>query len=237
MGVESGKSLPVKDKVWYLKRINIFSNLKPDEMALIEKNSRMKIFKKGSTIYFGESDHDKIFFLKKGKVKLLKIDSSGKEMVYAILKENEIFGSLSQLKKNIDNEFAEAMSDTLVCYVKKDMFFNFIKNKPTLVLQLNRLLSRKVIELELLVEELTFRSVMERIISLFIKLNEKFGADYRGNVLINISLTHSDIASMIGATRESTTLALKKLREKELISSEKKKIIIKNIKKLKELSD
>ncbi len=129
------------------------------------------------------------------------------------------------------------MSDTLVCYVKKDMFFNFIKNKPTLVLQLNRLLSRKVIELELLVEELTFRSVMERIISLFIKLNEKFGADYRGNVLINISLTHSDIASMIGATRESTTLALKKLREKELISSEKKKIIIKNIKKLKELSD
>lgn len=237
MEIEQSSGLPVKEKVWYLKKINIFSNLEPSEMDYIVKNSKMKNFKKGSTIYFGESDHDKIFFLKKGKVKLLKIDTSGKEMVYAILKENEIFGSLSQLKKNIDNEFAEALSDTLVCYVKKNLFFNFIKNKPSLVLHLNRLLSRKVFDLELLVEELTFRSVMDRIISLFIKLNEKFGANYHGNILINLSLTHNDIASMVGATRESTTIALNILKGKKLINSERKKIIIINLEELKKISE
>ena len=227
----------VKDKVWYLKKVNIFSGLTMDEMMFLDRNSKMKTFHKGETIYFGERDHDKIFFLKKGKVKLLKIDMTGKEMVYAILKENEVFGSLSQLKENINSEYAESLSETLVCYISKDQFFKFIESKPSIMIKLNRLLGTKVLELEMLIEELTFKPVFGRIVSLLLKLNQKFGVDYKESILINLSLTHNDIASMIGATRESTTLALNKLKEQKLINSERKKIIIENFEKLKELSE
>jgi len=227
----------VKDKVWYLKKVNIFSGLSMDEMMFLDRNSKMKSFGKGESIYIGERDHDKIFFLKKGKVKLLKLDMTGKEMVYAILKENEIFGSLSQLKENIDNEYAEALSETLVCYIRKDQFFKYIESNPSIMIKLNKLLSRKVIELQMLIEELTFKSVSGRIISLLIKLNQKFGVNYKDNILINLSLTHNDIASMIGATRESTTLALNRLKDDKVIYSEKKKIIIGDLEKLRELSE
>ncbi len=237
METNKSKSILSKDKTWYLKNINVFQNLSSDDMEYVEKKSIMKDFKKGSTIYFGERDHDKIFFLKKGKVKLFKIDMTGKEMVYAILKENEIFGSLSQLSENINTEFAEALSDTMVCHIKKELFFSFISNKPSIMIKLNKLLSMKVFELEMLIEELTFKSVLGRVISLFLKLNKKFGVNYKDNILINISLTHNDIASMIGATRESTTLALNKLKDQNLIYSEKKKIIIEDFDKLKELSE
>ncbi len=234
--VDREVNLPtVKEKIWYLKKINIFSGLSMEEMMFLDRNSRMQSFSKGNTIYIGDRDHDKIFFLKKGKVKLLKIDLTGKEMVHAILKENEIFGSLSQLRENINSEYAEALSETLVCYIKKDRFFKFIESKPSIMVKLNKLLSSKVVELELLIEELTFKSVYGRIISLLMKLNQKFGINYKENILINISLTHNDIASMIGATRESTTLALNKLKDQNLIYSEKKKIIIENIDKLSEL--
>ena len=197
----------------------------------------MKNFVKGESIYIGERDYDKIFFLKKGKVKLLKLDMTGREMVYAILKENEIFGSLSQLKENIDNEYAEALSETLVCYIGKEQFFKFIESNPSIMIKLNKLLSRKVVELQLMIEELTFKSVSGRIISLLIKLNQKFGVNYKDNILINLSLTHNDIASMIGATRESTTLALKGLKDANVIFSEKKKIVIEDLEKLRELSE
>ena len=227
----------VKDKVWYLKKVNIFSGLSRDDMMFLERNSKMKNFGKGESIYLGERDHDKIFFLKKGKVKLLKLDMTGKEMVYAILKENEIFGSLSQLKENIDNEYAEALSETLVCYIGKDQFFKFVETNPSIMIKLNKILGMKVIELQMLIEELTFKSVSGRIISLLIKLNQKFGVNYKDNILINLSLTHNDIASMIGATRESTTLALNRLKDDKVIFSEKKKIIIGDLEKLKELSE
>ncbi|MCP5050604.1 MAG: Crp/Fnr family transcriptional regulator [bacterium] len=224
------------DKLWYLKRINLLEGLSADGMKYIKENTRMKNYKKGEVIYFSHSQVNHIFFLKKGKVKLYKTDLSGREMVFAILKHNESFGSLTQFNNNTQNEFAEAMEDSLVCIMNKNFFFSFIKDKPTIILRLNKLLSLKIYELEVLLEELTFKTVLERTVSLFVKLNDKFGIQYNQQNLINISLTHNDIASMIGSTRESTTVALNTLKDQGLIDSLKKKIIIKDLAKLENFS-
>jgi CRP/FNR family transcriptional regulator len=175
--------------------------------------------------------------LKKGKVKLYKTDASGKEMVFAILKDKECFGSLTPIEGTTINEFAEAMEDVLTCLIDKKFFFSFIEDKPNLVLRLNKLLSLKIYELEVMLEELTFKTVTERAVSLFLKLNEKFGVSYQGSDMINIPLTHNDIASMIGSTRESTTLALNKLKSRGLIGSMKKRIIINDLQKLASFSE
>jgi len=224
-------------KIWYLSRINLLEGLSPDEMKYIDSHSRMREFKKGATIYFPHEDALRIFFLKKGKVKLFKTDLAGKEMVFAILKERECFGSLSFIEGATTNEFAQAMEDTVTCVMDKKVFFSFIENKPAIVLRLSKLLSLKVYELEMMVEELTFKTVLERTVSLFLKLNDKFGTQYAGNKMIDINLTHSDIASMIGSTRESTTLAMNKLKSSGLIDSRKKKIILKDLPRLQQFSE
>lgn len=220
------------NKIWYLKRINLLEGMSDEDMKYIDSKSRMKTFKKGETIYFSHQDVRQIFFLKKGKVKLYKTDLSGKEMVFAILKDQECFGSLSPFEGASPNEFAEAMEDTMTCVIDKKMFFKFVEDKPTIVLRLNKLLSLKIYELEMLLEELTFKTVLERTVSLFLKLNDKFGIQFNGHKMINISLTHNDIASMIGSTRESTTVALQTLKNRGLIESRKKKIIIKDLNSL-----
>lgn len=220
------------NKLWYLKSINLLAGLSEEEIKYIDSRSKMKTYKKGEIIYFSDSDMQQIFFLKKGKVKLYKTDLSGKEIVFAILKDKECFGSLSPLERSGTNEFAEAMEDCLTCVIDKNIFFSFIKDKPTIVLRLNKLLSLKIFELEMLLEELTFKTVLERAVSLFIKLDEKFGIPFNGGKIINLSLTHNDIASMIGSTRESTTVALNTLKSRGLIDSRKKKIIIKELEKL-----
>lgn len=223
-------------KIWYLKRINLLAGLSEDDLKYIDSRSRMKEFKKGQIIYFSHSDVQHIYFLKKGKVKLYKTDMSGKEIVFAVLKDKECFGSLSPIEGAGPNEFAEAMEDSLTCVIDKKLFFSFIEDKPTIVLRLNKMLSLKVYELEMLLEELTFKTVLERTVSLFVKLNEKFGIPFNGSNMINISLTHNDIASMIGSTRESTTVALNTLKSRGLIDSMKKKIIIKNLEQLEHFS-
>ncbi|MCP5101835.1 MAG: Crp/Fnr family transcriptional regulator [bacterium] len=220
------------DKIWYLKRINIFSELSEEDMRYVDRHSLMQTFKKGSLIYFSDSDTRRIFFLKKGKVKLYKTDPSGRDLVYAVLKEREVFGSISPIDQESPNEFAQAMEDSMTCVIEKDLFFSFIKDRPTVMLRLNKLLGLKIYELEMLLEELTFKPVQGRIIALFMKLYEKFGADWDVLKMINIPLTHSDIASMIGATRESTTVALNKLKNNGLIESRKKRFYIKDIDRL-----
>lgn len=224
-------------KLWYLKKINLLSGLSEPDIKYIDGKSQMKTFKKGETIYFSHTDVQHIYFLKKGKVKLYKTDMSGKEMVFAILKDKECFGSLSPMQKSGPNEFAEALEETVTCLIDRDVFFSFIQDKPSIVLRLNKLLSMKIYELEMLVEELTFKTVMERTVSLFVKLNKKFGVPFNGANMINIPLTHYDIASMIGSTRESTTVALNKLKNQGLIDSRRKRIIIKDLKSLSDFSE
>lgn len=220
------------DKIWYLKRVNIFSELSEENIRYIDRHSRMKTFKKGSLIYFSDSDTLHIFFLKKGKVKLYKTDNSGRDFVYAILTDREVFGSISPIDLESPNEFAQALEDTLTCVIEKNFFFSFIKDKPTVMLRLNKMLGLKIYELEMLLEELTFKPVQGRIVSLFLKLYEKFGADWDRLKMINIPLTHHDIASMVGATRESTTVALNRLKSHGLIESRKKRFFIKDMEKL-----
>lgn len=220
------------NKLWYLKKINLLDGMEEKDLKFIDSKSRMKQFKKGETIYFSHSNVQQIFFLKKGKVKLYKNDASGKEIVFAILKDRECFGSLSPLEGSATNEFAEAMEDTLVCSIDKKTFYSFIEDKPAIVMRINKLLSLKIYELEMMLEELTFKTVLERAVSLFVKLNAKFGIQFNGYKMININLTHNDIAAMIGSTRESTTVALNTLKHQGLIDSRKKKIIIKDLSKL-----
>ncbi len=141
------------------------------------------------------------------------------------------------LEGNTLNEYAVAIEDTLLCSIPKNVFFSFIKDKPTVMVRLNKLMSLKVYELEMLVEELTFKTVMERTVSLFLKLNDKFGLLVKGQKLIDINLTHNDIASMIGSTRESTTVALNKLKRSGLIDTKKKKIILKDLNRLENFSE
>lgn len=230
-------SKSAKDKIWYLKEINLLSRLSDEEIKYIDSRSRMRTYKKGSTIYFSSSDVQQIFFLKQGKVKLFKTDPSGKELVYAVLKDKESFGSLSPINGAASNEIAQAMEDTMCCVIDKKVFSSFIKDKPSIVLRLNKMLGLKIHELEMLVEQLTFKTVMERMVYLLLKLNKKFGVHFNGGWMINISLTHNDIASMIGSTRESTTLALNKLKSLGLIDSRKKKIILPDLEKLSNFSE
>lgn len=225
------------EKIWYLKRINIFSNLSKEEMSYIDKNSAMKSYEKRDLIYSPPEFHQNIYFLKKGKVKLYKIDIAGKKMTHTILKEREIFGNLAPVDKDNLNEFAEAIEATLVCVIDKDYFLSFIRNKPTIILKLNKLLGLRVYELEIMIENFVFKALLNRLAFLLIKLINKFGEDEGDYKIINIPLTHYDLATMIGATREATSIALNKLKENGIIDLERKKILIKDFEQLLELSE
>jgi len=223
-------------KSWYLRKINIFAGLSEKEMDYINQSTGMKTYKKNELIHFTEDSREKIFFLKKGKVKLLKSDPSGKEITYALLKAHEIFGNLSPSPQSDSSEFAQVVEDALVCEIDKNLFNRFIESQPPVALQINKLLSRKVYELELLIEELTFKSVYQRLASLLLKLDEQFGFDHTEGRMLNVKLTHADLASMIGATRESATIAFNNLKKQHLVNSKWKKIVITDIDNLKKIN-
>lgn len=225
------------EKIWYLQKINLLAELSEDEMRYIHDHTVMKSFHKNQLIYTVDDEESDIFFLKKGKVRLFKASASGKDVTYAILKEGEAFGGLAFIEGSGYTEYAEAMEETLTCIIPQDLFFEITKNKSAISLKINKLLGLRLYELEMMVEELIFKSVRERTISLLLRLHDKFGANTSAGKAIGVSLSHKEIATMIGATREATTTALNELKQQGIIDIKHRKIYIKDLNQLKKMHE
>src|SRR2546427_673280 len=86
------------------------------------------------------------------------------------------------------------------------------------------------------IADLAFQDVPGRLASLLLRLGEAYGERDGGGLRLTLRLTHQDIASMIGATRETVTSTLSRFRDAGLIATEHRSIVIKNAEGLRRLT-
>ena len=70
------------------------------------------------------------------------------------------------------------------------------------------------------------RSVTERLAQLLLHLVELYGVEDSKGILIGAAFTHADLAHMVGATRQWVTISLKRLQDKDVVVSNKSRIIV-----------
>lgn len=217
-------------KIWYLKKINLLQGLQGAQMEELATSCTMKEFAKKETLYSPLDDQEYIYFLKRGMARLYKIDPSGKEITFALLGMGESFGSLSPgAREEGGEEFAQALEPTLVCFIPKNRLLAMIEKNPYLNLKVSKLLGLRLIEVQILLEDLAFKSVLQRVASLLLRLYKKFGKEAHSKKMIALSLSHYDLSTMIGATREATTVALDRLKNMDLIEIRRKKISLQDM--------
>jgi len=226
------------DKMWYLKRINIFKDISQSELENIEHIAIHKFLKKKDLIYLPGDRNDKVFLLKEGRVKISRLSEDGREMTMVILEPGEIFGeSALYSEKEHRSTMAEALDDALVCTIYKNEFESLLKRNPDLSLRVTRAIGRKRREVESRLEDMVFRNVPSRLAHLLINLSKKYGKEKNAGVLLDVDLTHLEIANLIGSTRETTTTQLNNLKRQGLISIQNRQIYITDQGGLKDLAD
>jgi len=214
------------EKIWYLKKINIFKGLSDEDMDYIDHVSIMKHYNKKEPIFLPHDPGDRVYLLKKGKVKIARLSEEGKELILAVLDTGEIFGEAAIFDTDSRTNMAETLEDAFICEISKRDFEELLAKKPDLAIRLTKLIGFRRRQLEMKIEDLIFRNVQTRLIRVLLNLGHSYGVKKPSGLLIDLKLTHAEIANLIGATRETTTLYLNQLRERGLIDFEKRKIIL-----------
>ncbi|MEQ6389959.1 Crp/Fnr family transcriptional regulator [Bacillaceae bacterium S4-13-58] len=207
----------MEDKLVLLSQISLFDELPMDELKIIDKASLMKPIKKGTKILDPLSPIQALFLLKKGQVRLFRMNSEGKEFTVDILFDGNIFGETSTLSLTDDQVYAEAMTDCYLCVLGKDEFEKFIEKNPKIALKFINILSSRLKETYSMSEKLALGDVRNRILFLLLKLSEKTGKRKNEWQSIEMKLTHLDIANMIGSTRETTSAVISQLKKEGVI--------------------
>jgi CRP/FNR family transcriptional regulator len=185
-----------------------------DERSLkkFKPYSTLHTFKKDEYVFQAGSVKKYFYLLLNGRVKLYRVSSIGKEVTQWFCFPGEAFG-LSELQAtNQQSIYAQCCEQSEVLTIPLNKFNHFIKQSPEIALQIIEQLSTRLKITGDTLLNLTSDNVKTRLIKLLMRLNMRFGIEHKNGVLINVAITHKEIADMIGACRQSVTSALSELK-------------------------
>jgi CRP/FNR family transcriptional regulator len=193
--------------------------------------------KKNEYVYFDKLSHDRLYFLKKGYIKIGHYDDQGNEVVHEILKEGDIFGQIGLERYATEGEFAQAIKgDASICSFTIADFEEILKRKPDLAISFTKLVGLKFKKLQNRLSNIVYKDVKQRLVDFFINFCDVNNPAMNDQLHIQNYLTHADIAGLIGSTRQTVTTLINKMEEDEILVFNRKEVVISSIKKLRDYS-
>lgn len=183
-------------------------------------------YKKGGTILSPDDPMNEVFFIKSGVVRLYTISRDGNETTFNLLKPETYFSMLSVITDIPNKYYFEALTKVEVLIAPKKQFLEFIKKEPEVLFDVTKRILSGVNELLLSIENLTSGKAGDRVATMLSILARRFSKKINNDILIDLPLTHQQIANLIGLTRETTSLEIEKLISKKIIKYEDHKIVI-----------
>jgi CRP-like cAMP-binding protein len=176
---------------------------------------------------FAPGDPDEhLYFVLSGTVRLYKLYGDYKEATIALLKDGDLFGELSLQEGSGQTLFAHALTDVRVAVIRKRMLVEVLKRDPELFVKLFSSLSERLEQSEELIDRLLDREVSARLAKLLQNLSDRFGETDGPATVLDVRLTHQDLANMIASTREAVSKVMSELQRDGLIEVRDRKIAI-----------
>lgn len=214
------------ERHWHIKNCDLFEKLTPEQFLTLEQSARVRKFAKGQPVYLPSDASNCVFLLAAGRVKLTSITPDGKQAILAFIEPGEIFGEMALLAQAEREEYAEAMSASTIVLLEKQALENVINQSPHLALGVTKLIGLRRQRIERRLRSLLFRSNRDRLIQFLLELADRYGEATPAGLHLAIPLSHQDIASVIGTTRETVTHLLGELQLARMLKVARQKIVV-----------
>ncbi len=211
------------NKLTYLSMVEIFQDLTKAEMEHLEQVTAMVTTPKGRVFYHPHEKSEVLFILKRGDVTVSRINADGKKLVVSRLGAGAIFGEMGVLGQRMQESYAEAVTECLICVMSRNDVEQLLLRDPRIAMRLAQSLGNRLAEAEARLEEMAFKSVPGRLAGLILRLADE--QDWRGRSVVN-GLTHQQLAELVGSYRETVTLTLNQFRDAGYIEIGRRRIVL-----------
>ncbi|MES2239016.1 MAG: Crp/Fnr family transcriptional regulator [Bacteroidota bacterium] len=214
-----------------------FSSLKAlnkDELVKLAECKTSRLVKKGEVIFEEGENVNGIFCIKDGVCKLTKLSPNGKDHIVKLVTKGELLGQRSMISDEPVNLSAVALDDMQVCFIPKSEIMGFFDKNNQFSMNVMKTICGDLKDSDEHVVNMAQKTVKERLAETLLYLQDTFGKNEDDS--LKIQLTRDEIASMIGTATESCIRLLSEFNKLGLIEIKGKKIILKDLGKLKRLS-
>ncbi len=210
----------------FLASVPLFRNV-PDRALEVAASVVQRRRFEADTVLFREGDEgEALYILSKGMVKLSKVDLEGHEKTLAILKTPEFFGEMALLSDARRSATAVTINQTEVLMMFENDFQKLLASYPTISLNVTTTLTNRLGGMNDEAQVLSYKDAQGRVAYVLLRLHHNGLVEFTGDGRTLVRLTHQDLASLAGTSRETVTRALKTLEGEGVISTRPKEVYL-----------
>jgi len=199
-----------------LRNVPLFSGLSDQELEALSESLGRRTFPRGMIIYHEGSPGDTLYIIESGQVRIFLLSESGQETSIQIYGPGDVFGEMSLLDGLPRSAGVVAMERTVALTLHREDFLHHLDASPRMARGILEVLSRRLRYTTDYAEGLASRDVYGRVAAKLLELADRYGVQKEG-IEIDLRLTQAELASWVGATRESVNKVLGTLRDQGLI--------------------
>ncbi len=224
--------LPPEQKLRLLSMVDILEPLSREEIGELSRRIPDTHIERDQIFYTPQEKSEALFMLKKGRVRIYRVDPDGREFTLTVVGAGTVFGEMSLTAQRLENAYAEAMEPSVICAMKRADLERLVMEKPQVGLKVMSVLSERLSHAEDRMEDIALKEVPARLGSLILQLVEKEGVVTPEGYKIPTRYTHRQLAAMIGSKRETVTKAFTLLQQAGAVELRRRRIHVRDIEAL-----
>jgi len=219
-----------------LRRMPLFEGLAHEEMEALASLLRLRSVKKGDVIFRKGDEGTNLYAILRGCVRITVPTALGDEIAVAVMKDGEFFGEMALLDGMPRSASASAGEETQLAILERSDFLKFLAKRDHAIQAILMALSWRLRKTDDLISEICFSSLSQRRAKRIMDLADDESGEGRQDSERQINMTQKELSEMLGVSRESVNKELKVLRDKEIVRTERGKIIVSDLERLKKRS-
>ena len=196
-----------------LLKSQLFGGLPEDHLEEIKKISIDRHYDKGEIIFFDGDKGNGFYLVVEGIVKVYKVSPEGKEQIFHIVKEGETVGAVPVFSGKSFPANARAISKGRLLFFPREKFINLITNNPSLTMNILALLSMRLREFTIQIENLSLKEIPGRLAAYLLYLSE----EQENKNVIKLNISKLQLANILGTGPESLSRTLGEMKTRKLI--------------------
>ena len=234
MRINIGKPGQSQDE---LGRIPLFEGLAPARRAELAKMMGDETHKRGD-IVFNQGDYgDALYIIQDGSVRISQVSEDGHELILIVLRTGDFFGEMSLLDGEPRSAAAIAAEDSILLSLRRTDFMRFLGQNPTAAVEMLRVLSLRLRRMDGVLEEAVFHSATVRIARRLLELLGIYGREVADGHLLDVRLTQTEIAEMVGTSRVTVNKELSEMESAGVLKRVRRQILILDVDALTDLAE
>ncbi|NOU73493.1 cyclic nucleotide-binding domain-containing protein [Paenibacillus sp. LMG 31458] len=207
----------------------ILASFSEENFHKLQSIMYVKHAEKGDYLFWEGDVADKLYYVIKGGVRITKLSETGKSFIISLHQAGDLFGQIDPFQNSVQSYSAEVTADCEIGVIQRKDLEVLLWQHGDLAIEFMKWMGLMHRMTETKFRDLMMYGKPGALCSLLIRLSNSYGVPNGEHTLINYKINHTEMADMIGATRESVNRMLSDMKKEDALEIQNGHIVIKDL--------